>query len=214
MKLVWLGHATFLLESNKKHIYIDPVVDPSLGPKGLPLADVILVSHWHHDHCSINTIKKIQQDSTVMLGTRETAAELLGVQALTAGDERDFDWLSVKAAPAHTIRKPGGHTEGYTLGFVLTLENKKLYYTADTDFLEGMEKIKAEVTIIPVGGTYTMGAKEAAAAIRIMQPKYAVPMHYGRMVGVQDDAELFKELVEAQTDTKVIILKEGESVEL
>jgi len=101
MRIVWLGHATFLIESQGKHVYIDPVVDPYLGPKGLPKADLVLVSHWHHDHCSIHTIEKIRNDNTIMMGTRETAAEILGVQILNPGEERDLQWVKIKAIPAH-----------------------------------------------------------------------------------------------------------------
>ena len=212
MKIVWLGHATFLIETDHKHIYIDPVIDPYTGPKGLPKADLVLISHWHHDHCSLETIKKIRQDTTVFLGTRETASEILGVQNLPAGDERDFEWVQVKAFPAHHPER--GHPEGFSIGFLITLENKKIYYTADTDFLPEMAKIEADIIILPVGGTYTMSAREAAQAIAVMQPKMAIPMHYGRTVGHADDAELFKELVEEKTDTKVIIIKEGEAIEI
>ena len=77
-----------------------------------------------------------------------------------------------------------------------------------------MSKIKADVVLLPVGGTYTMNAKEAAEAVAKIKPKIAIPMHYGSVAGTIDDAEAFKEEVEDKTNSKVMILKEGKSVKI
>ena len=70
-----------------------------------------------------------------------------------------------------------------------------------------MKDIKADVVIIPVGGTNTMNAKEAASAVKLIKPKTAVPIHYGKTEGTMDDALYFKELVEEEK-INVMILKE------
>jgi len=138
--------------------------------------------------------------------------KILGVQILNPGEERDLQWVKIKAIPAYHPER--GHPEGYSIGFLITIEDKKIYYTADTDFLKEMENIKADIMILPVGGTFTMSAREAARTVGFINPQFAIPMHYGKSVGTQDDAELFKELVEDNTKTKVIIMKEGEQIEI
>jgi len=208
MEITWLGHASFMIKTKDIVIHIDPYAGEPAEK-----ADIILVSHDHYDHFSREKITKIMTDDTAILSSRKASSEMDGIVALNAGDTRQLDNISIKAVAAYNTSKPF-HPKGAGIGFVIEAEGKKVYFAGDTDLIPEMKQIKADVVILPVGGTYTMNAEEAAKAVEIINPKIAIPMHYGSVAGTIDDAEAFKEEVEAKTDSKVMILKEGKSVKV
>lgn len=212
MEVTWLGIASFLIESKGRTAYVDPYFEPYpyVEPE-LPLADLILVSHFHFDHCTSESVQKVRQDNTQIFGPAEVASRFLGCTAMRAGETRDLGWTKITAMPARMVR--GGHEEN-VLGWWLELEGKTVYFTSDTTFLPGMRKLKPDVLIIPVGGTRTLRAEEAAFITKTLSPKFAIPMHWGRIAGSRDDAEFFKEMVERERKTHVIILEPGEQVTL
>lgn len=214
MRITWLGHATFLIESGKQAIYIDPYFEPHTTLR-LPKATLILVSHWHPDHCTRESVGMVQVDDTVIMGTTEAAREFNDCITLRAGETKHAGDILVRAMPARTVDHIGGHgVEGFVIGFVLELEQKKLYYTGDTDLLPAMQGLAPDVVIIPVGGTTTMGPAEAAKAVHAMDAKLAIPTHWGFETGTRDDAELFKEYVERDQHCRVVILNPGEMVNI
>ena len=214
MRITWLGHATFLIETGKQIVYIDPYLDPYSEVR-LPKATVILISHWHPDHCTRESVEKLAIDGTVIIGTSDVAREFLGSKALQSGNKITLSELTITSMPAKTARHRGGHDEeGFVIGFVLSMEGKKLYYTSDTDFLPDMIGIAPDVVLIPVGGTTTMGPEEAAKAVHAMQAKLAIPAHWGSQTGTRDDAELFKEILDRDQQHKVIVLEPGEMIEV
>jgi L-ascorbate metabolism protein UlaG (beta-lactamase superfamily) len=79
------------------------------------------------------------------------------------------------------------------VGYVLQLGDTTYYHAGDTDHLTDLETISPQVAFVPIGGTFTMDASEAAGLIRIMSPQLAVPMHYGFVVGSPADAERFRQ---------------------
>jgi L-ascorbate metabolism protein UlaG (beta-lactamase superfamily) len=213
MHITWLGHSTFLIETENRLIYIDPYLDPHSSVR-LPKAHFILISHWHPDHCTRESVQKLMDDDTIIIGTAEAAREFNGAIPMRAGEKRQFGNLTIKAMPARTLHHAGGHSEeGFVIGFVIESEKKKLYYTSDTDPLPEMVGLMPDVVIIPVGGSTTMGAQEAAKAVSAMQAKIAIPAHWGTTTGTRDDAELFKEYVETGNQ-RVVILEPGEMTEL
>lgn len=202
MRLTWFGHASFLLEAAGLAIYMDPYAG-ELEDYNVP-ADAILVSHWHFDHCRLELVQRVRQPRTVLLGEREAAAEILGLEALQPGDTRSLGQATITAVPASSARVSRFghmHPEGSTIGFIITAERKRLYYAADTARLADAT---ADIILVPVGGTSTMNAREAAAETLRLRPKVAIPTHWGRIAGSRDDAELFKDIVEPQ-GVKVII---------
>jgi L-ascorbate metabolism protein UlaG (beta-lactamase superfamily) len=196
VRLTWFGHASFLLEAAGLAIYMDPYAG-ELEDYSIP-ADAVLVSHWHFDHCRVELVQRVRQPRTVLLGEREAAAEILGLEALQPGMTRSLGPVTVTAVPAASSRVGRfghGHEEGTTLGFIITAEGKKLYYAADTARLAD---VTADIILVPVGGTSTMNAREAAAETLRLRPKVAIPTHWGRIAGSRDDAELFRDIVEPQ----------------
>lgn len=211
MRITWLGHATFLIETGRHTIYIDPYLDP-YSPVRLPKATAILISHWHPDHCTRESVEKLLADNTAILGTADAAREFYGCVALREGETKAVGNLTVMAMPASHER--GGHAEeGFVIGFWIDDGKKKLYYTSDTAMLSSMQGLKPDVVIIPVGGTTTMRPAEAAKAVHEMGAKLAIPAHWGSRTGTRDDAELFKEYLEKE-HRQVVILDPGQMIDV
>ena len=211
MKITWFGHASFMIESDGKRIYIDPYIIPDNAEK----ADFILISHEHYDHCDPKNVEKLSKAETKILTTEAAGKRLKGnVGVLKAGDTLSLNSIKVIAVEAYNPEKHF-HPKGTGIGFIIEVENKRIYFCGDTDFIPEMYSLdNIDLALLAVGGTYTMNYEEAAKAVKAIKPKIAIPMHYGKIVGSVEDAIKFKELVEKETDTKVVILSEGESFEL
>ncbi len=183
-RIHWLGHASFRINGlphDGPVIYIDPWRLPDRPPT----ADLILVSHDHHDHCSPKDIERIYGEKTLILGNERVAQQLdypvrvlrewQGASSLCGG-------ASVRAVPAYTPEY-AYHDRSYGgLGFLISVSRLDIYYAGDTSLIPEMDKIRCDIALLPVGGSYTMGIDEAAEAVRRIQPHIAVPMHYGREI--------------------------------
>jgi L-ascorbate metabolism protein UlaG (beta-lactamase superfamily) len=198
----WLGHAGFRL-NGPPHGGPDarPIVyiDPWRLPDGLPLADLILVSHDHYNHCSPEDIEKISRPDTVIVAN-ERAATLIGPRAQVLRPWQGgvvVGGVSVRAVPAYTLER-AFHAKAYSgLGFLISMLRYEIYFAGDTDATPEMERIGCDIALLPVGGAFTMGYAEAAQIANLMRPMYAIPMHYGfEIAGSQDDGRRFCELVD------------------
>jgi len=192
LEIFWLGHASFKIKGQGLLIYIDPY-QVKQGER----ANLILITHDHYDHCDASSVKKIAGHETTILATSMSAEKLSGnIKTLSAGDEIEVKGAKIKAVPAYNITKPF-HPRGAGIGFVIALNGKTIYHAGDTDKIPEMENLeKIDLALLPVGGTYTMDAAEAAEAVKMIKPEIAIPMHYGAgVVGSPEDAERFKELV-------------------
>jgi len=189
--LHWLGHDSFRIDQ--------PIViylDPWRLPPGSPVADLILVSHEHHDHCSPEDVERVRKDSTTVITNHTAAADLSPpVTILQVGESMEVRGVTVEAIPAYNIGKPFHRKQAGHLGFVITLGKERLYFTGDADYIPEMDNIVCDVALLPVSGKYVMTAEEAAQAAEAIQPKVAIPMHYGAgVVGTKEDAERFRDL--------------------
>ena len=190
----WLGHASFRIEVDGKVIYIDPWQVPE-GPK----ADLILITHDHHDHCSPRDVAKIRKDNTTIVTVPAAAARLPGsAKTVKPGDELTEEGIRISVVPAYNINKfrnPGvafHPREKAYVGFVIDLGGQRLYHAGDTDHIPEMKSIDADIALLPVSGTYVMTAGEAVEAVKKIKPQIAVPMHIGRGIGSLGDADAFK----------------------
>ena len=211
MKITWFGHASFKIETSGKKIYIDPYV----LPEGSPLADIILITHDHYDHCDPDRINEVRTDKTRVFTTVKAHGKISAdhIQDIKPGDSADIEGIKIKAVPAYNLSKHF-HPQGDGLGFIIGSEGKRIYHAGDTDFIPEMKSLQGlDVVLVPIGGTYTMGIEEAVQAVLAMKPKIAVPMHYNFLGGLEANADAFKKKVESHSKTKVEIL-EGRELEI
>lgn len=198
-RLHWLGHSSFRLDGPPT-IYFDPW---QLSPDSPP-ADLILISHEHHDHCSPDDVAVVRQESTAIVANPAAAKKLARpVIALRPGERTEVAGVEVEAVHAYNVDKRYHPREAEHVGFVITVGGVRVYHAGDTDHIPEMANIECDIALLPVSGTYVMTAEEAVAAARDIQPRVAVPMHYG--AGVAGTITNAKHLQE-QWEGKVVIL--------
>lgn len=196
-RLHWLGHASFRLDGPPT-IYFDPWKLKGHPPR----ADVILISHEHMDHCSPEDVKRISKPATVIVANPGAAEKLGGdARSLRPGERTTVGEVEIEAVPAYNVsrfRSPGlpfHPQEAEHVGYVVTVAGERVYFAGDTDRIPEMADIACDVALLPVGGTYTMDAEEAAQAAADIGPQVALPMHWGGgVVGSRADAERFRDL--------------------
>ncbi len=193
IKVTWLGHASILLEADGLRVYVDPYV----LPKAARPADIILYTHSHFDHCV--EAPSITKSSTIAIAHRSCK---LPVRLVDIGAKEKVGSLTVEVVHAYNLAKPF-HPRGSGAGFILHFKTAKVYIAGDTDFIPEMEGYKCDIALVPIGGKYTMDAKEAADAIAAINPKVAIPIHYNYLAETRADPSQFKALVEEKTGGKV-----------
>ena len=186
-QLHWLGHSSFYYQGSKI-VYFDP-----WEVSGQPKADVVLVSHDHHDHCSPDDVAKISKPDTVIVTEPKAAGRLSGdVRVMAPGQSLEANGIKVTALPSYNQDKQFHPRANAWLGFIAEIDGVKIYHTGDSDLIPEMEGLEVDIALIPVSGTYVMDADQAVEAARAIRPKIAVPMHYGRIVGSEEDAKKFE----------------------
>lgn len=201
IEIRWLGHAGFLIENHKK-IYIDPYMIKG----GLPKADIILITHGHYDHCSLDDIKKIVKEGTKILVTADAQSKVarfevpIKIEVVEPNQEVDLGDVKVATLPAYNTDKHFHQKEEGWVGYVVKMNDCIIYHTGDADVIPEMQKLtgykqqdKKFVAFFPVGGRYTMTAEEAINAAKVIKPDLAIPMHWGSIVGSEEDAKEFVE---------------------
>lgn len=211
----WLGHSSFQIRATGKVIYVDlkkygRVIETS------EMADVVLVTHNHGDHCSPAKIQKLRGKDTVVVAPKNCAARIGGdVRSLKPGEEMTVDGVVVRAVEAYNVRrfKASGkpwHPKGYGVGYLITVDGRTIYHAGDTDFIPEMLALgKVDLALLPTGDKYTMDNAEAAEAALAIKPKVAMPMH-----NWDTDRQVFRKMVEGKSKVKTILLQEGEEYQL
>jgi L-ascorbate metabolism protein UlaG (beta-lactamase superfamily) len=198
-KINWLGHDGFRIDADKT-IYIDPY-QISDGPE----ADLILITHEHFDHCSPEDVAKIQHSGSVIVTEKDSAPKLSGdVRVVTVGESLSIDNIQIEAVPAYNTNKDFHPKSKGWLGFIIDIDGVKVYHAGDTDFIPEMKDFNTDIALLPVSGTYVMTADEAVEAALAIDPKIAIPMHYGAIVGGGDDATKFKDALEGKIEVHIL----------
>ncbi len=184
----WLGHDTFKV-TGEKTIYTDPY-----NIRQKDIADIILITHEHFDHCSPDDVKKIQGPNTVIVATKDCAKKLSGnIRTIKSGETITVDGITIEAVPAYNTNKHFHTKDQGWVGYIFTVNGERIYIAGDTDRIPEMKNYSADIALLPVSGTYVMTADEAVQAALDIMPKIAIPMHYGAIVGDKQDAEEFAE---------------------
>ncbi len=194
----WLGHSGFRVTVGRQRVYIDPYRVSGDAPK----ADLILLTHGHYDHFSPQDVERLSQPETEVVAPAAVAERLAGrVQSIAAGEEVEPErvrGVAVRALAAYNTSKRNSDGRVYHpreaggVGYDLNVRGERLYHAGDTDVIPEMDQVHGvDLALLPVSGTYVMTAGEAAEAARRIQPRMAVPMHWGEHLGTRADAEAF-----------------------
>ena len=222
LELKWLGHSGFLiapkvLSGEGKIIYIDPYNIKDDSEK----ADLILITHSHYDHCSVADMRKIIKEGTKIFMTADCQSKIarfdvgIKMEVVEPGKELVFENVHISTLPAYNLDKPFHSKEEGWVGYLLKINNVLIYHAGDTDVIPEMQKLtgykqsdKKLIALLPVGGRFTMSAEEAVEAAKLIKPSLAIPMHWGSVVGTEDDAKEFCELCREENINCKILEKE------
>jgi L-ascorbate metabolism protein UlaG (beta-lactamase superfamily) len=205
LDITLIAHDTFRI-AGCKVIYTDPFKVTKNDE-----AHVVLLSHEHFDHMSLDDLKKVIHPGTTIVASplcKDALNEIKvrekrfldPIAKTTIGTPKTGE-VVIETVPAYNInkfREPGHafHPKGEKrLGFIIHMDGTTVYFAGDTDFIPEMKSIKCNIALLPVSGTYVMSPEEAAEAAAAINPKIVVPMHYGAIVGTAADAQKFKSLV-------------------
>lgn len=196
--IFWLGHDSFRLKGEKT-VYVDP---RHLAP-GAEKAEIILVTHEHYDHFSREDIAKIAKADTVVVGPPSVTKQLTGKTiTVQPGEKLVIEGVPVETVAAYNVNKKFHPKSAGHVGYVVTLNGKRIYHAGDTDLTPEMSAVKADIALLPVSGTYVMDAAQAAEAANKLKPALAIPMHYAdpEVVGTVRDAQEFKRLAKVPVE--------------
>jgi L-ascorbate metabolism protein UlaG (beta-lactamase superfamily) len=192
VKIVWLRHASVLLEGSKR-IYIDPWELKQSEP-----ADLVLITHDHYDHLSAADLKKVCTAQTVVVAPEAALADLRGVpgqhQGVLPGQRLQAAGLELQTLASYNHKKKFHPQAAGNVGYLVELDGERIYHAGDTDRIPEMKDLRPDVALLPCGGTYTMDAAEAAAAAEDLGARKVIPIHWGAIIGDRGDAEKLKKL--------------------
>jgi L-ascorbate metabolism protein UlaG (beta-lactamase superfamily) len=223
--ITWYGHAALGIDADGTKILVDPFFTgnpaASIKPEQAQ-AEFILVSHGHGDHVG-DTVDIAKRTGATVISNNEIYLwlEKQGVKAhgqhIGGGHTWPFGYLKLTNA-LHGSELPDGSNGGNPAGFLLTTrDGKKIYMAADTGLFGDMKLIGEEgidLALLPIGDNYTMGPADALRAVKLVNPKHVIPIHYSTWDLIKQDPNEWAKLVESETQTKVHILKPGESFTL
>lgn len=194
--------------TGEKTIYIDPFKINTQYQD----ADIIFITHDHYDHYSPEDIKKIIQPHTILVCpvTMQNQIQELhlkpgNVLTVKPNETYQISNIKIETIPAYNTNKPFHPKTNKWVGYIITINNKRYYVAGDTDITEENQKVKCNIALLPIGGTYTMDYKEAAKLANTIKPEIVIPTHYGSIVGNKEDAIKFKELIEPTIKCDILI---------
>jgi len=218
-KVTWFGHAAFKIEIANRIVLVDPWLsgNPTSPIKASEItqADIVYVTHDHGDHLgdTIDICKRTGATFVANIELGDFAKEngIKNVEGLNIGGSVEVKGIRLLITQAlHT------DSRGAPTGVIVEGEGKRVYHAGDTGLFGDMSLIgelyKPDLALIPIGGYYTMGAKEAAEAVKMLKPKAVIPMHYKTFPVLAQSADEFVKIVnEKVPKVKVVTLKPGES---
>ncbi len=195
-KLRVLGHDCVRLETEERVIYTDPFKLEEAPKDG----DLIFVTHDHYDHLSPEDLEKVAGPGAQVIlpegcDVSKLPESVAGVFFVKPGEQYEVDGIRFATVPAYNIGKAFHPLENGWVGYVIEANGYKYYLAGDTDRTPEAEAVECDLALLPVGGTFTMTAEEAAGLASVMKADCFVPVHYAVIVGSSDDADRFCELV-------------------
>ena len=225
-KLTWLGHASWLIETNTGKLLLDPFFadNPAASMTAADFSDVthVLVSHGHFDH--VADVADVLQASGAQLVANFEVAEWFkakhGVEnavGMNIGGSYDLPGGALQMVPAiHSSSLPDGSYGGTAAGFVLSVGDSRVYFACDTAFFSDMKYYAdgVDVAILPIGDLFTMGVADSVAAARLIGAKIVLPTHYNTWPPIEQDAVAWANQIKSETGSNAVVLSVGETYEV
>jgi L-ascorbate metabolism protein UlaG (beta-lactamase superfamily) len=225
-QITWYGHATLGVNTSGYKLIIDPFFS---GNPVSPIkadqvqADYLLITHGHGDHVGDSVAIATRTNAEVISnaeivnwlgrqGVKKTHGQHLG-----GGFQYPFGYLKLTLA-LHGSALPDGSNGGNPAGFLLTTnDHKKIYIAGDTGLFGDMKLIGEEgidLAVILIGDNYTMGPVDALRAVKLLQPKHVIPIHFNTWDLIAQDGQSWANKVEKEVNCQVHVLKPGDTFKL
>lgn len=206
-KFIPLNHASMVIKYNGLTIFIDPAANyEKLAPFSAP--DLILITHTHGDHFNRELIDSLKVEKTAVVGNKKAIDELGYGIALANGEKKEIKNILIEAIASYNITPENlrFHPKGEGNGYVLTLNNKRIYISGDTEDTPEMRHLKnIDHAFVCMNLPYTLSPEKAASAVLEFQPKKVYPYHYRQRDGFSN-IKKFKELVSVNPNIEVVFL--------
>ncbi|MDD5094718.1 MAG: metal-dependent hydrolase [Dehalococcoidia bacterium] len=226
VKVKWLSHAAFMITSPQgKVIITDPFFEGNplcpIKVADIKAADLVLVSHDHADHVG-NAVDIAKKTGAIVCAAPETGVRLqqeLGLPAQNAAYGAGINIggsIVVKGVTVTMTQAFHSSPTGCCAGYIIKLEDgTTIYHAGDTGIFSSMqllgEMYKIDLALLPIGGVYTMDSAQAARALKLLDAKVAIPMHFKTWPLLEQDAKRFVELAKKEAPkTKVVVLEPGQ----
>lgn len=193
------GSSSISFSVGGKQIYIDPVILPELFPE-LPKADLILITHTHLDHYSLQTIRALSDADTKIAGVRDVADDFKDAIPILSGNTVTIEGLEIKTYPAYNLTHPQ-QSDG--LAFTVSDGNHTVFISGDTDMLPEYRSIHhIDVAVFFMFPMYTLSDRDAVKLARSMKPSCIIPVHW--IAGMEDSLFKFEKQVSSISQVRIL----------
>jgi len=197
------AHSSVRIETKEHMVYVDPFA----LTKETKDADVIFLTHSHFDHFSPQDLVMICKPETIfvlperMAGEAAEATKGHTVITVSPSTKAEACGIPFETVPAYNSHKRFHPRKNEWVGYVLTIDGGRIYIAGDTDATEEAARVTCDVAMLPIGGKYTMDAKDAASLANRIHPQVVIPVHYGTVAGGPKDFEVFA----AHVDSSILV---------
>ena len=205
LEITFLGHGSLMFACGGCILYVDPFTRVADYAE-LPKADVVLITHEHHDHLDPQALAIVRTGGTAVILTETCARQVEGGIVMRNGDVQTVKGVQVEAVPAYNVvhKRENGqpfHPPGVGNGYIVTFGDKRVYVAGDTENISEMRGFQSiDCAFLPMSLPYTMPPEMVAEAARALRPKILYPYHYG-----DTDVSKLERLLESETDIEVRI---------
>jgi L-ascorbate metabolism protein UlaG (beta-lactamase superfamily) len=217
VSVTWHGHATLSLDVNGRKVVVDPFFSGNPAAKitaDSVAADYILLTHAHGDHVA-DAVSVAQRTGALVVANFEIANwmaaqghENVHGQHIGGGFHHPIGYIKLTIA-FHGSSFPDGGYGGMPCGFLLNVDNKRIYIAGDTALYSDMAltgRHGLDLAILPIGDNFTMGPEDALQAVKFLKAKTVIPYHYNTWPPIEQDVNAWAEQVRSETDSEVVVL--------